>query len=90
MIKIMKFSIPKQIIISFFLGLVLALLLLKFFEVIQVNNEVNRENDTPFSYNSAISKASPAGFHYSTIDDLFRFSKIYNLNLLSLDTGTNL
>ena len=60
MIKIMKFSIPKQIIISFFLGLVLALLLIKFFEVIQINNEVNRENDTPFSYNSAISKASPA------------------------------
>ena len=49
-----------RIIIAFLIGAVSAMALLKIFEVLQIDDEINDKSNTPFSYHSAVSKASPA------------------------------
>ena len=63
MMKVMKFNNFKRssrIIITLLIGVISGMALLKIFEVLQVNEEINAKTKTPFSYNSAVSKASPA------------------------------
>ena len=63
MIKVMEFNNLKRssrIIIAFLIGAVSAMALLKIFEVLQIDDEINDKSNTPFSYHSAVSKASPA------------------------------
>jgi len=63
MMKVMKFNHFKRsgkIIISFLIGVVSTIGFLKIFEVLQIDEEVNSKSNIPFSYNSAVSKASPA------------------------------
>ena len=63
MMIVMKFNILKQsyrIIISLLVGFIFGIVFLKILEVLPINEEINSESDTPVSYNSAVSKASPA------------------------------
>jgi serine protease DegS len=63
MMKVMKFNNLKRssrIIITFLIGVIFAMALLKIFEVLQTDEKINTKSKTPFSYNSAVSKASPA------------------------------
>ena len=60
---VMKFNILKQsyrIIISLLIGFIFGIVFLKIFEVLLINEEINSKSNTPVSYNSAVSKASPA------------------------------
>ena len=59
----MKFNILKQsyrVIISLLIGFVFGIVFLKIFELLPTEKGINIKSNTPFSYNSAISKASPA------------------------------
>ena len=59
----MKFNILKQsyrIIISLLIGFIFGIVFLKIFEVLPTEKGINNKSNTPFSYNSAISKALPA------------------------------
>ena len=61
--KIMKFTALKQtnrIFISFLIGCLFAGIFLKFFEVFQRDENTKGNGNTHFSYNLAVSKASPA------------------------------
>ncbi len=63
MMKVMKFNNLKRstrIIIAFLIGAITAIVLLKISEAFQMDQEVNNKINTHFSYNSAVSKASPA------------------------------
>ena len=63
MMIVMKFNILKQsyrIIISLLIGFIFGIVFLKIFEVLLINEEINSKSNTPVSYNSAVSKASPA------------------------------
>ncbi len=59
----MKLNAIKQsykIIISFIIGFLFAIIFLKIIEVFQISEDVNSKNIKPFSYNLAVTKASPA------------------------------
>ena len=59
----MKFNILKRsyrVIISLLIGFIFGIIFLKIFEVLPTEKGINIKSNTPFSYNSAISKASPA------------------------------
>ena len=59
----MRFNILKQsyrVIISLLIGFVFGIVFLKIFELLPTEKGINNKSDTPLSYNSAISKASPA------------------------------
>ena len=59
----MKSNILKQsyrAMISLLIGFVLGIVFLKIFELLPTEKGINNKSDTPLSYNSAISKASPA------------------------------
>ena len=59
----MRFNILKQsyrVIISLLIGFVFGIVFLKIFELLPTEKGINNKSNTPFSYNSAISKASPA------------------------------
>ena len=59
----MKSNILKQsyrAMISLLIGFVLGIVFLKIFELLPTEKGINNKSNTPFSYNSAISKASPA------------------------------
>ena len=59
----MKFNNLKRasrIVIAFLVGFISAIALLKIYEALQIEDEVNNKNNTLFSYHSAVSKASPA------------------------------
>ena len=59
----MKFNIIKQsyrLIISLLIGFIFGIVFLKIFELLPTEKGINIKSNTPFSYNSAISKASPA------------------------------
>ncbi len=61
--KVMKFNNLKsnsRILISFLVGVISAILLLKIYEALQIEDEIKNKNNMPFSYHSAVSKASPA------------------------------
>ena len=61
--KHMKLNAIKQsykIIISFIIGFLFAIIFLKIIEVFQISEDVNSKNIKPFSYNLAVTKASPA------------------------------
>ena len=61
--KVMKFNTLKsnsRILISFLVGVISAILLLKIYEALQIEDEIKNKNNMPFSYHSAVSKASPA------------------------------
>ena len=58
--KLNRFKQSGKVILSFFLGILLASSFLKLFEVIQINKNDESSDNIPFSYNSAVSKASPA------------------------------
>ena len=61
--KVMKFNHLKsnsRILISFLVGVISAILLLKIYEALQIDDEIKNKNNMPFSYHSAVSKASPA------------------------------
>ena len=61
MMKVMKLSILKQskkVIMSFLIGFGFAIAFLKIFEVLQIDKDA--ANNTQYSYNLAVSKASPA------------------------------
>ena len=58
--KLNRFKQSGKVILSFFLGILLASSFLKLFEVIQINNNDESSDNIPFSYNLAVSKASPA------------------------------
>ena len=63
MMKDMRFNNLKRssrTIIAFLIGAITALVLLKIYEELQLNEAISDKNDKPFSYHSAISKASPA------------------------------
>ena len=63
MMKVMKFNNLKRsskIIVAFLIGAISAITLSEIFEVLQVDNEINNTSNKPFSYHSAVSKASPA------------------------------
>ena len=63
MIKVMEFNNLKRsskIIVAFLIGAISAIAFSEIFEVLQVDEEINNTSNTPFSYHSAVSKASPA------------------------------
>ena len=63
MMKDMKFNSLKasgRIIITFLIGAITAIALLKVYEELQLNEEITYKSNIPFSYHSAVSKASPA------------------------------
>ncbi len=63
MMKVMKFNNLKRsskIIVAFLVGAISAIALLKILEVYNLNQTINNKNNALFSYNSAVSKASPA------------------------------
>ncbi len=63
MMRVMKLNILKQsskIIISFLIGVISAIVFFYIFEVLQKDQEISYRSDKPFSYNNAVSKASPA------------------------------
>jgi len=63
MMKVMKFDNLKRsrrIIISFLIGAITAIILLKVYEELLLDQEISNKSNTPFSYHSAVSKASPA------------------------------
>ena len=49
-----------RVIIAFLIGAITAVVLLRVYEELQLDNEVSKKDTTPFSYHSAVSKASPA------------------------------
>ena len=62
MMKVMKFNNLKRsskIIVAFLIGAISAIALSEIFEVLQVDNEINNTSNKPFSYHSAVTKASP-------------------------------
>jgi serine protease DegS len=63
MMEVMKFNnlkISSKIIIAFLIGVISAVPFLKIFELLLADDEVNDKSNIQFSYNSAVSKASPA------------------------------
>ena len=63
MMKVMKFNNLKRgskIIVAFLIGAISAIALSEIFEVLRIDDEINNTSNTPFSYHSAVSKASPA------------------------------
>ena len=63
MMKVMKFNNLKRgtkIIVAFLIGAISAIALSEIFEVLKIDDEINNKSDTPLSYHSAVSKASPA------------------------------
>ena len=62
MMKVMKFDNLKssKIIVAFLVGAISAIALLEIFEALEIDDEINNKSNTPFSYHSAVSKASPA------------------------------
>jgi len=63
MMKVMKFKDLKRssrIIIAFLIGVISATAILRISEVLQIDEEINNKSNSPFSYHSAVSKASPA------------------------------
>ena len=63
MMKDMRFKDIKKsgrIIIAFLIGVITAIVLLKIYEELLIDKEVNEESNTNFSYHSAVSRASPA------------------------------
>ncbi len=63
MMKVMKFDNLKRghrLIISFLIGSIAAIVLLKVYEELPLDKEVSSKSNTHFSYHSAVSKASPA------------------------------
>jgi len=55
-----NFKRSSKIILAFLIGAITAIVLLKIFEELLLDEEINNKSDKPFSYQSAVSKASPA------------------------------
>ena len=63
MMKDMKFDNLKRssrIVIAFLIGAVTAIVLLKIYEELRLDEQISNKSNKPFSYHSAVSKASPA------------------------------
>ena len=63
MMKVMKFNNIRRssrIVVAFLIGVISAISLLKIFETLQIDDDINNKSNIPFSYHSAVSKASPA------------------------------
>jgi serine protease DegS len=61
--KDMKFDNLKRssrIVIAFLIGAVTAIVLLKIYEELRLDEQISNKSNKPFSYHSAVSKASPA------------------------------
>ena len=63
MMKVMKFNNLKRsskIIVAFLIGAISAIAFSEIFDALQLDDDINNTSNKPFSYHSAVSKASPA------------------------------
>ena len=50
----------RRIVIAFLIGAITAIVILKIYEELRLDEEISNKSNTPFSYHLAVSKASPA------------------------------